>query len=159
LEQTHFSHWDDLTNIYGSDPAGHAWRTYDNVGVQYGLQALRRGDLTPAEFLHLNANVGGWKLPAKQGPERYWLISGDPHLRRVSLWSDHNMTKTPGGPTPLTTFESFDADAIHVAPRTRGDLAAIRAAYWSGHVFLGHVDLPIIDLRHYLDPTLDMHHS
>src|SRR4029453_9740606 len=52
--QTHFSQWDDLTNIYGSDASGHALRTYDNVGVQYGLEALRHGDLTPAEFLHLN---------------------------------------------------------------------------------------------------------
>jgi hypothetical protein len=157
--QTHFSHWDDLTNIYGSDASGHALRTYDNVGVQYGLEALRHGDLTPAEFLHLNANVGGWKPPAEQTPERYWLISGDPQLRRASLWSAHNMTKTPNGPVPLASFASNDANAVRVAPRTRGDLAAMQAAYWSGHVFLGHVDLPIVDVRHYLDPALDMHHS
>jgi hypothetical protein len=36
---------------------------------------------------------------------------------------------------------------------------AIRAAYRSGHVFLGRIDVPAIDVRHYLDPELDMHHS
>ena len=42
--------------------------------------------------------------------------------------------------------------------RTEGDLEAIRRAYLSGHVFMGHVDVPILDTRHYLDPVLDMHH-
>ena len=36
---------------------------WDNVGVQYGLQALVDGVITPAEFLDLNAKVGSWKEP------------------------------------------------------------------------------------------------
>jgi hypothetical protein len=35
----------------------------------------------------------------------------------------------------------------------------MHAAYRSGHVFIGHVDIPLIDARHYLDPVLDMHHA
>lgn len=35
----------------------------------------------------------------------------------------------------------------------------MQAAYRSGNVFLGKVGIPIIDVRHYNDPELDMHHS
>ncbi|MBO0870695.1 MAG: hypothetical protein J2P15_19235, partial [Micromonosporaceae bacterium] len=60
-----WTHWDDLVNIYGLGPDGYANSTFDNVGVQYGLTALTGGQLTPAEFLDLNAKVGSWK-PASQ---------------------------------------------------------------------------------------------
>lgn len=38
--------------------AGFANRPYDNVGVQYGLRALRSGGITPAQFVDLNAKAG-----------------------------------------------------------------------------------------------------
>ena len=50
------------------------------------------------------------------------------------------------------------ADKHKPAPRSEADLASIAAAYRSGHVFLGHLDIPVIDLRHYLEDELDMHH-
>jgi hypothetical protein len=34
----------------------------DNVGVQYGLGALRSGKITPAQFVDLNAKIGGLSL-------------------------------------------------------------------------------------------------
>ena len=35
--------WDNMVNIYGKDPnTGYARRTFDSVGVQYGLKALQR---------------------------------------------------------------------------------------------------------------------
>ncbi|WP_341502372.1 DUF6351 family protein [Gallaecimonas sp. GXIMD4217] len=154
-----FSYWHDLGHIYGVDQQGYAYRTYDNVGVQYGLAALREGKLTPAEFLHLNAHVGGWKAPGDMARERLWLLSGDDDLTRLSLWSDHNMQKVPGGPQPLKAFLDTDATSIRVAPRNRGHLPAMQAAYHGGQVFLGRVRVPIIDIRHYLDDELDMHHS
>ena len=43
-----WTHWDDLRNIYGVLPNGDARIPWDNVGVQYGLQALRDGKITPA---------------------------------------------------------------------------------------------------------------
>ena len=56
-----WTHWDDLRNIYGVDADGYAKVPWDNVGVQYGLSALKTGNITPAEFLKLNATVGAWK--------------------------------------------------------------------------------------------------
>ncbi len=45
------------------------------------------------------------------------------------------------------------------APRRQGDRQAQQAAYRSGMVFRGRIDIPLIDWRHYLEPFLDMHHS
>lgn len=45
------------------------------------------------------------------------------------------------------------------APRSQGNLLAIEAAYRSGQVFLGKIDIPVIDLRHYMEQNLDMHHT
>lgn len=48
-------------NQLGRDPAtGFVRSVRDNVGVQYGLSGLRDGTLTPGEFAHLNAAMGGY---------------------------------------------------------------------------------------------------
>ncbi|MBR9912033.1 MAG: hypothetical protein GYB33_16965 [Gammaproteobacteria bacterium] len=154
-----FSHWHDLKWVYGVDESGYARRTFDNTGVQYGLKALRSGRISPAEFLHLNANIGAWKAPADMAPERLWVLSEERSFSAFSLWSDHNMRKTPGGATPLSVFQNNAVDQVRVAPRNRGSLEAIAAAYRSGQVFVGDIDVPVIDVRHYLDDRLDMHHS
>lgn len=146
LERTPFTFWDNQKRVYGTDEHGFARRTYDNVGVQYGLLALKQSRITIEEFLNLNSEIGGW-LPANEmRPERFWKSGGgQSDLADVSIWSHHNMTATNTAERP--------------APRNEGDLDAMRAAYRSGDVFLGHLSMPIIDLRHYLEPELDMHHS
>ena len=45
------------------------------------------------------------------------------------------------------------------APRREGDLEAMRAAYRSGMVFHGQIDIPVIDWRNYLEPFLNMHNA
>ena len=64
--------YDVSRNIYGADPkTGFALRTFDNVGVQYGLQAFTAGTITAKQFLDLNEAIGGlqispsWRLPQK----------------------------------------------------------------------------------------------
>ena len=141
-----WDHWDELGNIYPKGPDGYAYNTADNVGVQYGLGALRRGEISPAEFLELNACVGGWKQPAEMTANNYpWNAAADP--RTFDPWSAEDMNLSPACATGAP------------APRTEAHLAAIQAAYGSGHVFLGELDLPTIDMRHYLEPVLNMHHA
>jgi hypothetical protein len=146
-ETVHWTHWDDLRNIYGVGPDGFARTAWDNVGVQYGLQALLDGFLTPEEFLDLNARVGSWKPQAEMVQEGCPFVPvacADP--AQFDPWSARNMNLSPdGGVTP--------------APRMRGDLAAIRAINESGLVFTGDIDIPIIDWRHYLEHVLDMHNT
>lgn len=144
MANVHWTHYDDVKNIYGVDENGEPRTLFDNVGVQYGLQALREQNISVAEFLRLNAYVGGWKHPSEMVQE------GAPFLPpntpdNFDPWSRRNMNLSPGENAP--------------APRTEGDLIAIQAAYRSGLVFDGELNIPVIDWRHYLEEVLDMHNS
>lgn len=147
-----WTHWGDLENIYGTDKNGYAPSTWDNVGVQYGLQSLVAGEITLERFLDINAKIGGWKQSHEMVPEGYpfslwneiqYLVGPEPSLSDFDPWSIRNSSFNPYG----------------IAPRTEGDVAAMRAAYRSGHVFIGRIDIPVLDIRDYLDPVLDMHHA
>jgi hypothetical protein len=142
-----WTHWDDLRNVYGVDADGYARVPWDNVGVQYGLSAVTSGKITPAEFLKLNATVGSWK-ESKDMVQEACPFFPTPGCTTppFDFWSRRNMRLSPdGGVTP--------------APRREGNMAAANAAYTSGIVFRGDIDIPIIDWRHYLDAELDMHHA
>jgi hypothetical protein len=140
-----WTHHGDAVNVYGKDAEGFGRNPWDNVGVQYGLGALRDGVLTPAEFLDLNAKVGSWKDPGDMVAEGFPFL-GAPSAATFDPWSSRNINLSPdGGVTP--------------APRRTGSLAAMNAAYRSGLRFDGDVDIPVIDWRHYLEHQLDMHHS
>jgi len=146
VQQVPWTYWDNLKRVYGTDANGLALQTFDNVGVQYGLGALKRGLIAIEEFLKLNDSIGGWKAPSDMLPERFWLFSGGrSSLKDMSVWSRHNMYAKESARAP--------------ARRSEGDTRAIAAAYRSGQVFLGKFSMPVIDLRHYLEPELDMHHS
>ena len=142
---TKWTHWDDLVNIYGTDETGYARVPWDNVGVQYGLKALRDEKITPAQFLDLNANVGSWKRSADMVQEGCPFV-GACVPGNIDVWSARNMSlSADGGATP--------------APRREGNIAAINAAYRSGMVFRGKIEIPIIDWRNYLEESLNMHNS
>lgn len=52
--------FDHTVNVYGKTEAeGFALRPIDNVGIQYGLNALNEGKLGIEKFLDLNERVGG----------------------------------------------------------------------------------------------------
>lgn len=52
--------FDHTVNVYGKTEAeGFALRPIDNVGIQYGLNALNEGKLSIDKFLDLNERVGG----------------------------------------------------------------------------------------------------
>jgi hypothetical protein len=140
-----WTHSGDLVNVYGTDADGYGRSPWDNVGVQYGLQALRDGVITPAEFLDLNAKVGSWKEPSQMVTEGFPFLGGF-NPANFDPWSSRNMNLSPdGGVTP--------------APRRTGSLEAMNAAYDVGIRFDGDLDIPVIDWRHYLEEQLDMHHS
>ena len=49
---------------------GFAGLPLDNVGVQYGLEALKKGQITPAQFVDLNAKIGGGDIDINPTAER-----------------------------------------------------------------------------------------
>ncbi|HEX4934193.1 MAG TPA: DUF6351 family protein, partial [Gemmatimonadaceae bacterium] len=115
-------------------------------GVQYGLKALQTGAITPEQFLDLNANAGSWKASKDMVQEGCPYIAALCATQAPDVWSARNMSLSPdGGATP--------------AARREGDQDAGYAAYRSGMVFRGKLDIPVIDWRHYLEHRLDMHNS
>ncbi len=139
-KEAHWSYWQDMVWLLGKDEHDYARSTWDNVGVQYGLVALKNGDIGLDEFIHLNQHIGSWKPAHQMEEEDVWIAAGKLPIW-FTLWSNHNIQ-----------------DSEPVAPRTEASIEAINAAYRGGQVFLGNVDLPILDIRHYLDHKLDMHH-
>jgi hypothetical protein len=70
---------DYMVNVFGRRAAdGYAGRPLDNVGVQYGLEALRAGRITPAQFVDLNAKIGGADIDAAPTPGR--TVADEPAL-------------------------------------------------------------------------------
>jgi hypothetical protein len=73
---------DYMINIFGPRPesiwsdaerrAGHGFAgiPLDDVGVQFGLTAVQKGQITPAQFVDLNAKIGGLSVDATRTPER-----------------------------------------------------------------------------------------
>lgn len=136
-----WTHWNDLANIYGTDARGFAPIPIDNVGVQYGLKALKNGDIDTQEFLRINACVGSWK---EQDEFLNWL------LPPTDPFDSRNMRRSADCRT----------DAGTPAPRRSGNLGAMNQAYTSGQVFTGKtLDIPLIDLRPWKEDVLDMHNS
>lgn len=82
---------DYSVNVLGRRPAsewsaaetaagfGFAGRPYDNIGVQYGLHALRAGRITPAQFLDLNGAIGSHDLDYRWQPQRVAADRGALH--------------------------------------------------------------------------------
>lgn len=140
LAKVLWTHWNDLEDVYGVDVEGYAPIPIDNVGVQYGLSALVAGRIDAAEFLQLNACVGGWK---EQRDFVQWKAGSDPfdaaNMHRSATCRD------PAG-VP--------------ARRREGEARAIRAAFDSGHVFTGkRLGIPVITLLPYQEAELDMHNA
>lgn len=112
--------WSWAESIWGKVPgAPAAYDTRDNVGVQYGLKALRDGAVTAEEFVRLNELVGGADRdfvfrPARASADREALeiayragiVASGKHLAKVAIidmrgWDDSNVTVPPGN-TPGT---------------------------------------------------------
>ncbi len=147
-----WTHYDDLRNVYGVDETGAARVTWDNVGVQYGLRSMHEGKITPAEFLHLNWHVGGWKHPSDMVQE------GFPFFGTTQEEINKALT-IPGYFDPWSRRNTRAGSDEVPAARSAGDPIAQRAAYTSGHVYSGRLDVPAIDHRQYMERELDMHNA
>jgi len=141
LQEVEWTHWGDLKQVYGLDEFGFGRRTWDNVGVQYGLQAFREGKISDEEFLRINAAVGSWKETQNMEPPG---LPFNPNADEPDPYDARNMNLSENG---------------NPAPREEASIEAIEAAYEEGIVFHGEIDIPIIDVRPYLEEELDMHNS
>jgi len=82
---------DYMINVFGPRPEaqwgpvekkighGFAGLAVDNVGVEYGLEPLMKGAITPAQFVDLNAKIGGEDIDIHPTAERF--AASTPALR------------------------------------------------------------------------------
>ena len=77
----------------------------DNVGVQYGLEALNAGLITTDLFLELNEQAGGWDIEFQWRPER---AEGDPDAIRIA-YETGRVTSGGGGlaTTPIIDERTY----------------------------------------------------
>jgi Tannase-like family of unknown function (DUF6351) len=97
---------DNLVNVFGIDPkTGFARSPFDNVGVQYGLQALNEGKITFEQFIEVNTRIGGLDIDGRIVPQR---MVGDPvALRRA--YESGRINSTDGGlaSIPIIDIRSY----------------------------------------------------
>jgi hypothetical protein len=62
---------DYMVNVFGKRASdGYAQRPADNVGVEYGRKALQAGTITAAQFVDVNAKIGGFDINYNETPKR-----------------------------------------------------------------------------------------
>ena len=103
--------FDTNANLLSRDPkTGFAYRPTDNVGVQYGLKALNQGWLSVADFLELNAAVGGFDVDGHLQSRR---MATDPQtLMRVYSGGFLNSLMGGGLATMPIITQRTNADAV-----------------------------------------------
>lgn len=133
--------YDHTVNVYGRDPdTGFALRPLDNEGIQYGLQALEDGVITPEQFLDLNEHVGGYDHDGKFRAER-----SEADMPAVeAAYRTGRLTNGSGGlaSTPIIDYRAYTDDLpngdIHVRYHTNSMRERLREA--NGGV-VNHVSL------------------
>jgi len=114
-------------------PAGsrRALKTGDNVGIQYGLNALLlAGAITPEEFVTLNEKIGGADPDSNRQAARSTadLPALDIAYRAGIVGSGENL-----GKLPIIDSRGFDEQGIHYIWRSFAERARIDAANGGNH--------------------------
>jgi uncharacterized tannase-like protein DUF6351 len=94
---------------------GFAGLPLDNVGVQYGLDPLKKGLITPAQFVDVNAKVGGRSIDIKPTAERFSASPGA--LRNAYLSGAVNSTNNMDAVAEID-LRGPDPGAFHDAYRS-----------------------------------------
>ena len=84
---------------------------------------------------------------------------GCPFFIDICLALDFERELYPDQIDPWSWRNTAVAQGEKPAPRRRADEGAIAAARDSGMVNRGEVEIPLIDVRHYLEDQLDMHNT
>ncbi len=105
-------------------------QTFDNVGIAYGLEALRSGAITPEEFVTLNERVGGLDADSNRMPAR---TAADPPALDIAYRAGIVASGTNLGKVPIIDSRGWDEQGIHYIWRTFSERARIDAANGGNH--------------------------
>jgi hypothetical protein len=142
---------DYMINVFGPRPSsrwiapeqqvghGFAGLPLDNVGVQYGLEALKNGLITTEQFVDLNDKIGGGNIDSNPTPQRF--EADQPALanayRSGSVNSANNLDRVAiidlRGPDPGAFHDAYRSWAIRARlEREHGTFA--NQVIWFGAV-------------------------
>jgi Tannase-like family of unknown function (DUF6351) len=130
---------DYMVNAFGRDSRGFARRGFDNVGVQYGLQGLRQGRVSPAQFVDFNTNIGGADIDLNITAARTAAdpIALDRLYRTGAIDSANNLDKVAiidlRGPDPGAFHDVYRTYAMR-ARLMRNFGTAANQILWRGQV-------------------------
>ncbi len=101
--------YDHAVNVYGVDPeTGFARRPLDNVGLQYGLEALNSGEISIEQFLDLNERIGGLDIDANVVDER---MVADPDATQAAYRTGRMLHGGNGLATlPIIDYRAYSDD-------------------------------------------------
>ncbi|HKP90370.1 MAG TPA: DUF6351 family protein [Thermoleophilaceae bacterium] len=121
---------------------GFAGLPLDDVGVQFGLRALRQGRITPAQFVDLNEKIGGVTVDIRPVQRRF--RANQPALQNAYRSGAINEGNNLAG-VPIIDLRGPDPGAFHDAYRTwtmRARLERHQGHFPKNHViWFGHVAL------------------
>jgi hypothetical protein len=89
---------------------GFANRPYDNVGVQYGLQALEAGQISAEQFVDLNEKIGGLDIDWNFQQER---SLADAEALRVAYRGGRITAPREAAKVPIIDLRGFSPAEIH----------------------------------------------
>ncbi|MCW2544908.1 MAG: N-acetylmuramoyl-L-alanine amidase [Frankiales bacterium] len=150
---------DYMVNVFGKRPDGFANRAFSNVGIQYGLVGLRKGLISPAQFVDLNNHLGGVDINGDISPNR--IVPDLAGLKRVYTSGAAN-TATNLNKVAIIDLRGPDPGAFHDVYRTyamrarllRNFGTAANQVLWRGQVPLlgdvNYVDQAILALDKWL---------
>jgi hypothetical protein len=107
-----------------------ALQTGDNVGIQYGLNALLVGAITPEEFVTLNEKIGGFDADFNRGAAR---STADRPALDIAYRTGIVSSGSNLGKLPIIDSRGFDEQGIHYIWRSFAERARIDAANHGNH--------------------------
>jgi len=107
-----------------------ARQTGDNVGIQYGLNALLAGAITPEEFVTLNEKIGGFDADSNRTPAR---TSADLPALAIAYRAGIVSSGRNLGKLPIIDSRGYDEQGIHYIWRSFAERARIDAANDGNH--------------------------
>jgi hypothetical protein len=138
--------YDHVVNVYGRDPqTGFARRPLDNIGIQYGLDALNEGVISKEQFLDLNEKIGGYDRDGHTAARR--TVADLAAVR--AAYRTGRLLNGGGGlaTTPIIDYRAYQDDVPTGNPHLRYQSFATRARLQKAN---GYVDNQIMlteDLR------------
>ena len=143
---------DYMVNVFGKRKDGFANRAFGNAGIQYGLVGLRKGLITPQQFVDLNTHLGGLDLNADVSPTRNYPDL--PGLQRVyttgAANEANNLDKVAiidlRGPDPGAFHDVYRTYAMR-ARLLRNFGTAANQVLWRGQV-------PLLGDSNYVDQSI-----